>query len=245
MAFYNAEDNFIIGNALDGVIGSIITHIAPEKCSYALISCLVVNDSQFSVAYEKGNGGSGVYGDFSVKNETIDNNAVSIIKTDFIEHDDETNLISEWHDNKYINANGVETSAGGLYATGKIYFKPNTPYYWSRLINGYYAFYKKDGTVIESHPNEGNTLANPFTIPTDCAYGRFTAPNLPSVKQRAYIATKDFSSITPSFPPIPSPSTNILDPSIRVIGDKANYLDDFFQSIRKLLELLFFLLKFF
>ena len=233
MAFYDAADNFITGNALNGVIGSITTHIVPDKCSYALISCLVVNDSQFSVAYEKGNGGSRVYEDFSVKNETIDNKAVSIIKTDFIEHDDETNLISEWHDNKYINANGVETSAGGLYATGKVYFKPNTPYYWSRLINGYYAFYKKDGTVIEAHPNKSNTLANPFTIPTDCAYGRFTAANLPSVKQRAYIATKDFSSITPSFPPIPSPSTNILDPSIRVIGDKANYLDDDFSIFNR------------
>lgn len=112
--------------------------------------------------------------DGSITGPKIANQAVSPNKTTFIIQKPNSNCISGWVNDTYINANGVETAHEGFYSTTPVYLQPNTQYYWAQLYKGYYTFYSEDGTVIESH-GLNDPPANPFTLPNGAAYARFTA----------------------------------------------------------------------
>ena len=120
----------------------------------------------------------------------IAHGAVTPDKASFIAHKDGTNYISGWVDNTYINGDGVEKQATGLFSTTPVYLKPSTAYYWDKLyVGGYYAFYAADGTVLESH-GMGSALTNPFTTPAGTVYGRFTT-NEAARKTTAWISEQN------------------------------------------------------
>ena len=114
--------------------------------------------------------------DNSIANSKLQDNAVTISKIDFKRHDDDTNFISGWVDNKYINGNGEEIDYSGFYASTPIYLSAGNSYYWSNLYGGYCAFYALDGTVIQGY-GMNDPFPNPFTVPTGATYMRVTAVN--------------------------------------------------------------------
>lgn len=142
----------------------------------------------------------------SIDTDKIKAGAVTTNEVDFIYHDPNSNYISGWVDNAYIRL-GVETPYQGFYATEPVYLEENVQYYRSSLYAGYYAFYAEDGTVLEYH-NMNENIPNPFTIPTNCKYARFTAIDAAS-KRNAWISTTNAS---------PDPYRIILSPDIEVVS---------------------------
>lgn len=75
----------------------------------------------------------------------------------------------------YINANGVYTANNSLWCTDFIPVEVGEVFYHGTGVysGNYYAFYDADKNVVSA----GNTLGeltNPFTVPNDVVYGRFT-----------------------------------------------------------------------
>jgi lysophospholipase L1-like esterase len=116
----------------------------------------------------------------------LDNYVTTENKTSFLSLTSSGNLVDKelLKANSYINSSGsLVTGTGGdgtdgLYATDYIPLQPNVSYYYSQLYQGYYAFYDENKVFIsgKGFHSSGDTdgLKNPFTIPQNAKYGRFT-----------------------------------------------------------------------
>lgn len=113
--------------------------------------------------------------DGAVDTDALEDNAISIPKTDFIIHDPNSNFInsSDWIANKYIKADGTLGTSEGMYASKPIKLTAGASYYYDELAHGYYAFYAENGTLIEGH-GYPDIIPNPFTVPTGASSGRFS-----------------------------------------------------------------------
>ena len=172
-------DGSFEGYSLSGDMGSNIEYTVPKDCRYLRISCLKRYLYLLDIKVDNAT--------MLISSVSLDNNAIDYTKTTFLKHDEESDFITGWIENYYINGNGVCIRELGLWATDKVPLEENVDYYWTGLINGYYAFYDKYDNVIESHGNNTGTLNKPFQVPPKTAYGRFTAPNA-TYKNRAYIS---------------------------------------------------------
>ena len=115
--------------------------------------------------------------DGAVTSSKIKDEAVTEQKTIFFEHDPNSNFIDR---NKltpgyYIAANGVPMRAyyDNYFITDKVFLTEGETYYKGNLFGGYCAFYREDGTLVQGY-GAADTLPNPFVVPQNAVYGRFT-----------------------------------------------------------------------
>lgn len=189
-AFYDDAKKYISGGGFGAAIGSPFT--TPSNAHYARFT--IVGDTSNSwiftsnakpadycdkltntnVYLKHDSVSSDNITDLSVITDKIADESVTPQKIAKV-HDNATNYISGWTSNSYIDATGAQKPTSGLTASDKIYLSENKSYYWKSFINGYYAFYRNDNSVIAAYPNNSKTLTNPFTPPSGTAYMRVTS----------------------------------------------------------------------
>ena len=157
---------------------------------------------------------SSIPNDNSVSSDKIKSSAVTVDKIDFKKHDESTNFINSWKDNCYIGADGSEIAYNGFGCSEYIILSPNKNYYYGGgVYNGYYAYYREDGSLIEGHGNDAS-LSNPFITPDETYYMRVTI---------TYLSYKDTAWINP-INMKPKPYTYVID--TEKIKIKTDYIED-------------------
>lgn len=104
-----------------------------------------------------------------------------------VSHDPKTNYIDKTKiTSGYINANGVYTPYNSLWCTDFIPMSPGEVFYHGNAVYGgnYYAFYDSEYNVVAAGGTLGD-LQNPFTVPQNAVYGRFTIQSNPATSTAA------------------------------------------------------------
>lgn len=141
------------------------------------------------------------YFDIDIKNGGIDNRKLSeksvLIKNvsnDILVFDTNTNYIdySKITAGNYITYKGTVRPSSNVNATDFIPLVGGEVYYFNNVFNTYYAFYDSNKEFItgESYSTLGD-LTNPFTVPSDASYGRFTILDANYTAQDAWINRKN------------------------------------------------------
>lgn len=174
VCFYD-KDKTIVSSVRQSTlnVGGISKIIAPQGAKYVRCSIRVSEKSNFYCFISKGD---------SPKNEDI--------KLDIFSHDSQSNYVSGFVADTYINGEGKEIKYTGFYSTKEVYILPNTPYYHAGFYGGYYAFYDKDGKVLESYGINAGPIPNPFYAPENTHYARFTCTSEKD-KDSAWVFTEN------------------------------------------------------
>ena len=126
----------------------------------------------------------------------IDNDALSEIPVESLEEEaqvfinsktlicDNKNLLDgvALSGNHYINGTtGANTATGSSYSsTDFIPVTAGEVYYWSKIINGYWAFYSSNSeeTYVSGLSYQDSSTRGHFVVPNTAAYARFTVANV-------------------------------------------------------------------